>query len=56
MWLIFLEAGIALCLLLLIVWSTWPKQKKPIPLRHPPEAPKQDKSSPQDPENEHEQR
>lgn len=34
MWLIFLEAGVALCLLLLIVWASWPKQKKPVPLRH----------------------
>jgi hypothetical protein len=27
LWVILLEAGIALCLLLLIVWSTWPKRK-----------------------------
>ena len=27
LWVILLEAGLALCLLLLIVWSTWPKGK-----------------------------
>ena len=27
MWVIFLEAGIALALLLTIVWATWPKRK-----------------------------
>ncbi len=27
MWVIFLEAGIALALLLTIVWSTWPRRK-----------------------------
>lgn len=26
MWVIFLEMGVALCLLLLIVWWTWPKK------------------------------
>lgn len=26
MWVIFLEAGIALALLLTIVWATWPKR------------------------------
>jgi hypothetical protein len=25
MWVIFLEAGVALALLLIIVWATWPK-------------------------------
>jgi hypothetical protein len=28
MWVIYLEAGVALTLLLLIVWWTWPKNKK----------------------------
>jgi len=28
MWVIYLEAGVALALLLLIVWWTWPKKKK----------------------------
>ena len=27
MWVILLEAGVALTLLLLIVWSTWPRQR-----------------------------
>jgi len=27
MWVIYLEAGVALALLLLIVWWTWPKKK-----------------------------
>ncbi|HQZ02972.1 MAG TPA: hypothetical protein PL024_13785 [Thauera sp.] len=27
MWVIFLEAGLALVLLLLIVWATWPRQR-----------------------------
>lgn len=27
MWVIFLEAGLALLLLLIIVWATWPKRK-----------------------------
>lgn len=27
MWVIFLEAGIALALLLTIVWATWPKKR-----------------------------
>jgi hypothetical protein len=26
MWIIFLEAGVALMLLLVIVWATWPKK------------------------------
>lgn len=26
MWVIFLEAGVALALLLIIVWATWPKK------------------------------
>ncbi|QTQ31190.1 Uncharacterized protein pbN1_11980 [Aromatoleum bremense] len=26
MWVIFLEAGVALALLLIIVWATWPKR------------------------------
>lgn len=26
MWVIFLEAGVALALLLVIVWATWPKR------------------------------
>ncbi len=29
MWVIFLEMGVALGLLLLIVWWTWPKKKRP---------------------------
>jgi hypothetical protein len=28
MWVIYLETGVALALLLLIVWWTWPKKKK----------------------------
>lgn len=28
MWLIFLEAGVALALLLIIVWATWPKKNR----------------------------
>jgi hypothetical protein len=28
MWVIFLEAGVALALLLLIVWWTWPRKDK----------------------------
>jgi len=28
MWVIYLEVGVALALLLLIVWWTWPKNKK----------------------------
>ena len=28
MWVILLEAGVALALLLTIVWVTWPKKKK----------------------------
>lgn len=31
MWLIFLEAGLALLLLFLIVWATWPKRRPPTP-------------------------
>jgi hypothetical protein len=27
MWVIFLEAGIALALLLTIVWATWPRRR-----------------------------
>jgi len=27
MWVIFLEAGLALCLLLTIVWATWPRRR-----------------------------
>lgn len=27
MWVIFLEAGVALVLLLIIVWATWPKRR-----------------------------
>jgi len=27
MWVIYLEAGVALALLVLIVWWTWPKKK-----------------------------
>jgi hypothetical protein len=27
MWVIFLEMGVALCLLLFIVWWTWPKKR-----------------------------
>lgn len=26
MWVIFLEAGVAVALLLMIVWATWPKR------------------------------
>jgi hypothetical protein len=29
MWILLLEAGVALCLLLLIVWWTWPRKKSP---------------------------
>lgn len=29
MWVIFLEAGVALFLLLLIVWATWPSRARP---------------------------
>jgi hypothetical protein len=29
MWVIFLEAGVALALLLIIVWATWPKRSDP---------------------------
>jgi hypothetical protein len=28
MWVIFLEAGLALALLLIIVWATWPKKNR----------------------------
>jgi len=28
MWVIYLEVGVALALLLLIVWWTWPKNRK----------------------------
>jgi len=28
MWVIYLEVGVALALLLLIVWWTWPKSRK----------------------------
>ncbi len=28
MWVIFLEAGVALALLLIIVWATWPKKNR----------------------------
>jgi len=28
MWVIFLEAGVALALLLLIVWASWPKKNR----------------------------
>jgi hypothetical protein len=28
MWVIFLEAGVALALLLIIVWATWPKRRR----------------------------
>lgn len=31
MWVIFLEAGVALCLLLIIVWATWPRQQRDNP-------------------------
>lgn len=27
MWVIFLEAGLALVLLLIIVWATWPRRR-----------------------------
>lgn len=27
MWVIFLEAGIALALVLIVVWATWPKRQ-----------------------------
>ncbi|WP_281357675.1 hypothetical protein [Aromatoleum diolicum] len=30
MWVIFLEAGVALALLLIIVWATWPKRRDAI--------------------------
>lgn len=29
MWVIYLEAGVALLILLLIVWWTWPRKDKP---------------------------
>lgn len=28
MWVIFLEAGVALTLLLVIVWATWPRKNR----------------------------
>ena len=28
MWVIFLEAGLALLLLLVIVWATWPRRRR----------------------------
>ncbi len=28
MWVIFLEAGVALALLLIIVWATWPRRRR----------------------------
>ncbi len=28
MWVIFLEVGLALALLLVIVWATWPKRRE----------------------------
>lgn len=28
MWVIFLEAGVALVLVLVIVWATWPKRRQ----------------------------
>ncbi len=28
MWVIFLEAGLALFLLLIIVWATWPRRRE----------------------------
>jgi len=28
MWVIFLEAGVALTLLLIIVWATWPRKRR----------------------------
>lgn len=29
MWVIFLEAGLALVLLLIIVWASWPRRQRP---------------------------
>jgi hypothetical protein len=29
MWVIFLEAAVALALLLTIVWATWPRRREP---------------------------
>lgn len=37
MWVIFLEAGLALLLLLIIVWATWPRRGQVHPNNHPPE-------------------
>ena len=31
MWVIFLEAGLALALLLIIVWASWPRRQNPNP-------------------------
>ncbi len=31
MWVIFLEAGLALVLLFIIVWATWPKRRPAMP-------------------------
>jgi len=31
MWVIFLEAGVALFLLLIIVWATWPRKSRDKP-------------------------
>jgi hypothetical protein len=33
MWIIFLEAAVALALLLIIVWATWPQRRRDAP-RH----------------------
>jgi hypothetical protein len=33
MWVIFLEVGVALALLLIIVWATWPKRGRDISAR-----------------------
>lgn len=39
MWVIFLEAALALSLLLLMVWATWPKRtRKPDPGAQDPEG------------------
>jgi len=36
MWVIFLEAGLALLLLSIIVWATWPRRRQGDPTnRHP---------------------
>jgi len=40
MWVIYLEMGVALAILVLIVWFTWPRRRPPH--RPPPPRPEQD--------------